>query len=319
MLVGSTQNTIFVSLIRNGMKTITRHISSMLYDHECVIVPSLGAFITNSVDATIDINRGLLLPPRKEVVFNVQLTHNDGLLTNFVAQAEKVSYAEAAAMVDKFVDAVKSDLKSGEVVTLPNLGSMALLKNDAIAFTSDSKMNYLTESYGLQTISAPVLPTRVSYSLSLGNNSPARRIAGWAAAVALLLCFGPKLNDVNVPERNEANFASVASLFETSMVQPVAETSEDLYYEVADDVVEAPSEENHYYIIIGSYPSLKDAKKRRAELEKRGVTDIELVTTKNSDRIRLSVASFSTESEARAHNRVIRKIQGMEKAWVLKD
>ncbi|MCQ2235607.1 MAG: SPOR domain-containing protein [Bacteroidales bacterium] len=302
------------------MKTITRHISSMLYDHECVIVPGLGAFITNSVDATIDVNRGLLLPPRKEVVFNIQLTHNDGLLTNCIAQSEKITYSEAAMRIKGFVDTLKSDLQSGEIVTLPHLGKMALLKNDAIAFTSDSKMNYLSESYGLGSISAPVLPIKTSYSIRIGAHPQARRVAGWAAAVALLLCFGPKLNDISVPERNNTNYASMASVFEAAMAPSTTMTEEkELYYNVAEAIAEEQIEEVRYHIIIGSFPTLKDAKRRRAELEKKGITDIELITTPNSKRVRLSVASFATQEEAKEQNRIIRKIQGMEKAWVLKE
>lgn len=306
------------------METITRHISSMLYNHECVIVPSLGAFITNSVDATIDINRGLLLPPRKEVVFNAQLTHNDGLLTNFFSQAEGLTYLEASSRISSFAENIITALHSGEIVTLPYLGTMALLKNGSIAFTADIKMNYLSESYGLQTISASVLPVGSSRFVSIGNHLYAKRIAGWAAAVALLFSFGPRLNDASVQERNDVNYASMASLFETAAANQ--RTEEALFYDVAEnvaeDVDETPSsvaEDLQYHIIIGSYPTLKDAKRRRAELEKQGVTDIELITTKDNKRIRLSVASFATYEEAVTHNRVIRKIQGMEKAWVLKE
>ncbi|MDO4461484.1 MAG: SPOR domain-containing protein [Bacteroidia bacterium] len=301
------------------MKTIARHISSMLYDHECVIVPRLGAFITNSVDATIDVNRGLLLPPRKEVVFNMQLTHNDGLLTNYIAQSEKITYAEATARIKAFVDDLKANLEDGEIVSLPYLGKMALLKNDAVAFTSNSKMNYLSEAYGLGSISAPVLSSKVSYTIRLGAHPQAKRVAGWAAAVALLLCFGPRLNDGSVPERNDANYASLASVFESSMVKATSEEESQLYYDVAESIVEEPQEELRYHIIIGSFPTLKDAKRRRAELEKKGITDIELITTPNKKRVRLSVASFSSQEEAKKQTHIIRKIHGMEKAWVLKD
>ena len=84
------------------MKTIARHISSLLYDHECVIVPRLGAFLTNEVGASIDVNRGLLLPPRKEIVFNAQLSHNDGVLINAVAQSEGITFSEASKNIEAF-------------------------------------------------------------------------------------------------------------------------------------------------------------------------------------------------------------------------
>lgn len=303
------------------MKTIARHISSLLYDHECVIVPHLGAFLTNEVGASIDVNRGLLLPPRKEIVFNAQLSHNDGVLINAVAQSEGITFSEASKNIEAFVGNIMEQLRSGEVVSLPTLGKLALLNNGVITFSVDSKCNYLAESYGLQTISAAVLPERSVGMVRIGDYSRYKRIAGWAAAVALLFCFGPKLNDMPLQERNVDTYASLASVFETSVVAD-NENAEDgnIFYSVSDEISEGQNvEQLHYHIIVGSYPTRAKALRRMAELEKQGVSDIELITATDSKYVRLSVASFATQEEAREQNRIIRKIQGMEKAWVLKD
>lgn len=303
------------------MKTISRHISSLLYDHECVIVPHLGAFLTNEVGASIDVNRGLLLPPRKEIVFNAQLSHNDGMLVNAIALSERIMFSEAGKAVESFVNNVMDLLRSGEVVSLPTLGKLSLMKNGVITFSADSKCNYLAESYGLQTISAAVLPERTVGMVRMGDYSRYKRAAGWAAAVALLFCFGPKLNDMPLQERNVSSYASLSSVFGTEVASE-KETAEEsnMFYSVADEVSEGEAiEPLHYHIIIGSYPTRVKALRRKAELEKRGVSDIEIITSADSKYVRLSVASFATQEEAREQNRIIRKIQGMEKAWVLKD
>lgn len=148
-----------------------------------------------------------------------------------------------------------------------------------------------------------------------------KRVAGWAAAVAILFCFGPKLNDMPLQDRNVGSYASLSPIFETSVVSEKENAGDSsMCYSVADEISEEQVvEQSHYHIIVGSFPTRAKALRRKAELEKQGVSEIELITTTNSKYVRLSVASFTTQEEAREQNRIIRKIQGMEKAWVLKD
>ena len=63
------------------MITLSRHIELLLLEHDCVIVPGLGGFIANHMEAHYDQEGDrTFLPPYRTVVYNQQLQINDGLL-----------------------------------------------------------------------------------------------------------------------------------------------------------------------------------------------------------------------------------------------
>ena len=68
------------------------HISYLLHEHDCVILPSFGGFVANYHSAKIDPVIDLMHPPKKHIVFNKTLQNNDGLLVNEVASYEGVSF-----------------------------------------------------------------------------------------------------------------------------------------------------------------------------------------------------------------------------------
>ena len=74
------------------MIELSRHIESLMLNHDCVIVPGLGGFITQYMHARYIAEEGLFLPPYRSVGFNQQLTFNDGLLVQSYMQAYDTSY-----------------------------------------------------------------------------------------------------------------------------------------------------------------------------------------------------------------------------------
>ena len=63
---------------------LINHISELLYDHNCVIIPGFGGFITNYKSADFDHQNNVVLPARKVVAFNQSLVENDGLLIRVI-------------------------------------------------------------------------------------------------------------------------------------------------------------------------------------------------------------------------------------------
>ena len=51
--------------------SISKHIIELLYNHDCVIVPGFGAFLTKSIRASHD--NDVFSPPRKSITFNGML------------------------------------------------------------------------------------------------------------------------------------------------------------------------------------------------------------------------------------------------------
>ena len=79
---------------------LQQYIKELLYQHECVTVPNFGAFLTRTIDVLIQPDSGLFSPPGKEVSFNHLLKSNDGILAQYIAQKENVTYEQALRKID---------------------------------------------------------------------------------------------------------------------------------------------------------------------------------------------------------------------------
>ncbi len=136
---------------------IARYIGDLLYDYECVVIPGLGGFLTNDKSASIQPNTHHFRPPYKQVMFNAYLKTNDGLLVNYIAREENISYKEAKAQVDKFVYLCDNALKLGKRINFHKVGSLYLNKNEKIVFEQNSSVNYNADAFGLTGFVSPAI------------------------------------------------------------------------------------------------------------------------------------------------------------------
>src|ERR1700722_6754313 len=101
---------------------IAEHISELLFEHDCVIVPDFGGFVCNYAPANIDPVKHLFEPPGKRILFNKGLTRNDGLLAHHISGKMKLPYSEALDTISKEVTRYKQDLAKDKRLTLDNIG-----------------------------------------------------------------------------------------------------------------------------------------------------------------------------------------------------
>lgn len=135
--------------------SIAKYISELLFDYECVVLPGLGGFITNQRSATINRFTHQFNPPYSQIFFNKHLTANDGLLINYIALSEKVSYEIVSNQVNVFVKSVKLRLEAGEKVLLENIGTLEYDEKKNIQFEQFSEINFNTSSFGLSSLISP--------------------------------------------------------------------------------------------------------------------------------------------------------------------
>ena len=130
------------------------YISDLLYRYECVTVPGFGAFLTSRVSAKVNKTTHTFYPPKKVLSFNEQLQNNDGLLANYIAEVERIPYANATEKISSQVKSLKSCLTEGETIQFENIGVLTLNADGKIVFNPSSHINYLTESFGLSHFSS---------------------------------------------------------------------------------------------------------------------------------------------------------------------
>lgn len=129
---------------------LANYISDLLYRYECVIIPKFGGFVTNNKSAQIDSSNNTISPPFKQITFNAHLSNNDGLLANYIASVDNISYECALNYIQFEIDAWMEKLKSQDL-SLYGLGTFKYLEGK-LHFEPQQKVNYLTSSFGLSRL-----------------------------------------------------------------------------------------------------------------------------------------------------------------------
>lgn len=141
---------------------LDNYISDLLYRYECVTIPELGSFLTQTVSATINETTNAFFPPKKVLSFNEQIQKNDGLLAHYIADVEKISFEIANKKIAESVTALKHNLSEGETVTLKNIGDIVFGTEGKILFEPSYQLNYLTDAFGLSQFDSLAV-TREAY------------------------------------------------------------------------------------------------------------------------------------------------------------
>lgn len=135
---------------------VDKHISELLYDHDCVVLPDFGGFVANYTSAKIHPIQNTFTPPSKSIIFNKNLKNNDGLLANRISAAENTSYPEALKHINHFTSATNTQLKNGQKVVIEEVGTLYLDVEKNIQF-EQSTTNYLLDAFGLSPFQSPAI------------------------------------------------------------------------------------------------------------------------------------------------------------------
>jgi hypothetical protein len=264
---------------------VTAFIRELLFGHDCVIVPGFGSFIGNYTPARIDKNSGIFYPPVKQISFNRNLVHNDGLLIGRISESGKINYKDSRSIVEGFVSDLRRDLSKGGKVVLDRIGSFYNNQEGNIQFEPDRDSNYLLDSYGLTSFQC--LPVEgydvrkriIKHKEKDPLKQRSLRKMLWRAAVI-------------IPLAAAITFASIKTDFfkgwiqQTSMNPLAVEELENNSEEISKTIPSAPvsvpepakeevatvQEENIYLLITGSFKSQENAKNLMEKLTNKGYT-----------------------------------------------
>lgn len=224
------------------MANIEQHISELLFDHDCVIVPSLGGFLASNQNATINSNF-VLLPPFRKIAFNVYLKNNDGLLANHLVEYEHLSYQQALLQIEAFVNSCLSEMNSGKKVFLNNIGTLYFDREHNIQFEASRNSNHLKDSFGMDSLQLipvnrdnDVIPKQKPILKDIRPSQPAKRsisprikkgskMIGIVAIAGAALWFSVNLYLVNPKKYDSASLSpfdseSVLKIKDTSTLPP---------------------------------------------------------------------------------------------------
>lgn len=295
-------------------------IADLLLEHDCVVVPGLGAFLTRRVAASYDATRQLMLPPHKEVAFNAELVHEDALLADALRRRGGLDYALAQKAVAQWVAQIRSRLAHGQRVTMGDLG---LLEGgwQHRQFRPAAANDLDPEAYGLAPVRAQEHRQGLLANLDL---RALRNAAAAAAAVLLLLLVSTRTGDPTLPAPTEGTYQGSIIGTLTGEPQPPAATATANAPEAATErpehtttleteLQEQPVAGN--YVVVASFLTRQEAADYIASMRAGGHG--ELAVLDYGGRCRVTAARFAANADAQKAARDIRAIRGFEQAWVL--
>ena len=247
--------------------SISKHITELLYNHNCVIVPGFGAFLTKNIAASR--NNDVFSPPKKTIAFNGMLKENDGLLANRISATDGISYKAALKKIKKDVKTLASSLNVGEV-EIDNIGTLRLNDEKKVQFQPNQNVNFDSKSYGLESFTRP--PRKTSSPEEKVKKLSIPDYAVRYAAIILLLIGISSISYNSFDEfRYEQKAESLANA-QKKILENVQAATFDLgeYTKISipikQNIIPVQSSSIYYSVIAGSFRSMENANKKLKSL-----------------------------------------------------
>jgi len=280
---------------------ISQYIKEILLLNDCVIIPDFGGFVANYKPATIENNQ--FFPPTKEIAFNNKLISNDGLLVNFISEAEGIDYFNAKQKLDSFVEETMLNLERNRNVYFEGVGYLHYDSRENLQFEPQVKQNLLVESYGLQNFSyeklyqrqIPKPAIKVEYREPVPVIFQHRKLRKLAIAIPLLIALAL----IPMKHNNEYVSKSDMGMWETLMQNTPALSTpaqEQSLVENSSNVSPTEVTPSKYFIIGGSFRSAENANKFIQQLKEQGYDGQNLGVFNGLNRI--AMEGFATLGEA---------------------
>lgn len=321
------------------MNQLISHIEFLLHDHNCVIIPDFGGFVVNTIPPQRD-GIAAFHAPLCELVFNRDLTHNDGLLAQSYMKSGNMTFELAMQKLERDVKELKRQLHEQWRIDMGKLGAFDMYEDKRFVYTPGTFVR--PELFGLTRAALkpliqiqPVVPVKKSQP----GRSWGRSVGVTAAAVAAiaLLMFILPVSDTTL-RRQSAQMISETEWFRPRAAQPTGNTAVAMANKTITDIrvedqsttsnyitapavdVAEPSVEDDlpkYYIVMGVYRGIESAEKTTQLLLDEGFHQTGWL--KRSDRIDVYAASFTDKKAAEVYLREVhKKFPRHIDAWILK-
>ena len=299
---------------------LANYISDLLYRYECVIVPNFGGFISNKIGAKINESSHTFYPPSKQITFNNHLNISDGLLVNYIASSENISFGKATSVIASSVASWKTDLKT-KSLEIGSIGVLTLNEHNQIIFEPNTQVNYLSESFGLSSIQAPSLQRHKEIIKPLipvvekEDKKGIPTFIKYAAAAAILLTIGFAGNNAYQQNQQKEVLASQTKALEKKIQAATFIISNPLPTIQLNVVKEKEKIATPYHVVAGAFQFPENAEKKVNQLKKLGY-NASILGVNKWGLTEVAFNSFSDRNEATNNLYEIQETVS-EDAWLL--
>ena len=330
------------------LKFTRAFLPGMFLDYDCVIIPGFGGFVCNERPAWYDDDKEEMVPPSRDVLFNPNLTHNDGLLAQEIIRSTGLSYSEAMKLAEEEAAFIATELLGGNQVEIQGVGRLYAGEDGVNRFTPDAELVRTLSSFGHSRI--PLAKLQSKQIVKLLNKTEEqqkketgviemqpliRKIARVAAILALPLAAGAIIGGTYLATDNDSQ-STLLSLFPSpeaiiSSFSPsessalinlesvtTEETDELNIYYVEETVVAEiiPTPKINFLIVGGAFAIEENAHTLADELRKEGYSPTFHYQKHNKLHL-VALGEFTEERTARVEMSIARKA-GRTASWLKK-
>ncbi len=331
---------------------IKDYIKELLATNQGVILPGLGGFISEYESAAFDVNENKFLPPSKKISFKPEFSYQDSLLLDYIYKKEKIDKEKAKKLIDDFIKEVKQNLKKGEKIEFPEIGTLTQNAKGQILFIQNKESNLLTDSFGLTSVNAKksiIEPTRIKPAKQKRSYKKLL-IIGSSVIIFLILIaagwfFTNGYKDFSIFSSSDSNYVTVQT--EENRLKEITERNLDsiakadsikalivhsidnntdkkdaLYYQEPKNPARPTGKEetkqkySEFHIIAGSFKKMENAEKFANELRKKGYKP--KIINSGQNLIRIAIYTYSSETEALTKLYNLRETSEIKSVWILK-
>ncbi len=318
----------------------------MFLDYDCVIIPGFGGFVCNERPAWYDDEKEEMVPPSRDVLFNPNLTHNDGLLAQEIIRSTGLTYTEAMSLAETEAEFIASELKAGNTVEIAGVGRLYSSEDGINRFAPAAELVRTLSSFGHSRIPlAKLKPIQQPIQQQGQDNeeTPAshmvplrKKVARVAAILAIPLAAGTiiggayisqavngsntMLSLVPAPETIISTFSPSddAKIFESEELT-TEEVLEIEYVDPAPEVVEGRIIEEvisqvNFLIVGGAFSIEENAQTLATQLREEGYNPTFHYQSHNNLHL-VALGEFESEEDARAAMAKARR-NGRTASWL---
>jgi len=301
-----------------------QYICELLFTNDCVIIPGLGGFVSNTRSTFLNPSQHTFTPPSKKVAFNSSLRTNDGLLAHYISQEENISYHEANEIISAYVDDVFRKLALGEQISIDEVGTLSMDLERHIQFDPETNANFLLSSFGMTSLHSPAIKREeaqmevVKGDKQPGTSQVKRKKKLWkiielvpAAAVLAIMIFNPRV--VHTLNNNLGNIISVPAPKEINVDdRPETKKDEKTTIEIpaennnttAPVVSESTNDSFNQKMIEETAKALQDAFDKEVEEKTKAILAGESVTEVKDTKSKVKKEEKVTEPKLKENNKV---------------
>ena len=311
------------------MKNLAQYIESLLIQHECVIVPGLGGFVTYRDKASIRNNR--LYAPAQRVRFNHLLTYHDGLLAEAYMQDRHIGYSAALEAIKVDVEQITTALNSGNTFILGRIGALSLSADNTIILKNED-CKFLPENIGLPIVNLKQLATESNNDNTITINIPraSSNIVRYAAMLIIVFVFSLLIPTPVTDSTHEASFykvkitdnrvlstSSIESIDSINSINSIDSINTTKPQKTLNSKLSTSNSSlKKYHLIIASLTSQADAEEYIAHHTHFDRSQLIIIESKG--KYRISAAGFNKYKDAIQYMDSIRNdVPSARKAWIM--